>query len=1025
MPFRTLLVYSAVLATLLIACRPLEPRLPGFLLSIDATPGGSVLIDGQPLALPYHQELAQQQRLLLSAVAEEGYSFAGWGGGIPAAAPATLNLRLGLDTNLQALFIPDSVDVTVVLVLVGDGRGRVFSDPTRIDCRESCFRTFEIGNPISFYALPDPNAYVVGWAGCDAVVGDRCDLTPTTDRSVYVQFSPLDANPAHDAFMERAPLSGSVGVVRSSNAEASAEAGEPEHAGTPAQRSLWWRFTSPVTGRVTFDARASSLPVRLAGYHGDALSALTPILAGEASPAATLTVDVVENEEMGIAVDSDYPGGFIRLAWQAVSAIAWSGEGPEAWRAQRGEAAGGSRTLTLSNQGSRASSYTLTSEAPWLTFEPASGILAAGASSSVALTEDACDTAGVQRAAVQVAGGGASTRIELERVCIGAQWRASAAPLRLAEDGSGNLNVLNDGNEPATLETDAGPTLVVDPQRLLLAPGETVQLAVRSLVACGQASALQLYGGGHRLELPVHYPCDAASARIHVAEFSLNQAVPYQTDGVPLVVGRRTLVRLVVTANRDGVSVSDATVHLLLPGEAERRILLRGPSTLPTAANDSASDHAFEVVLEADVLRPGAALFATLLVHAGEASWSVRAPAAGHSLPRVETASPLPLLLVPIVLARGDVPILGDIRGLLSLTHAAFPLDASTTDIKIAEPFTTSSNMRQQRDWSQLARRLVDVYLQAGADRQVLGLLSPPPTSFVAGIGILGREGPGGFLPVALSTTSPNVAPWVIAHELGHNWGRSHAPCATPDPDPNYPYDHGSIGVWGFDPRSGSRRDPADAKDLMSYCSRNVWISDYTYAGVLAYRRDYATLSAIRPARHASVLVVSGSVDHESDALTLDPIVRLPNALSRASEGPYRLRVWDTAGVLLAEADFDTFELSSHIEEIFHVTLPLPSELEVGRVRIERDGVVLMERVAGITPASAHQPPRVEALSDGWLLVRWAAAAGAELIVRDSASGQLLGSDQGGELRLPAPAAGSLEALISDGLTTRRYLLGW
>ena len=93
-----------------------------------------------------------------------------------------------------------------------------------------------------------------------------------------------------------------------------------------------------------------------------------------------------------------------------------------------------------------------------------------------------------------------------------------------------------------------------------------------------------------------------------------------------------------------------------------------------------------------------------------------------------------------------------------------------------------------------------------------------------------------------------------IAHELGHNFGLSHAPCirgfilspdeVLTDVDPQYPYDGGSIGVWGYDDNNSKRRtggysldhlfeygtnlgnvvDPRWFRDIMGYCYPE-WIS--------------------------------------------------------------------------------------------------------------------------------------------------------------------------------------------------------
>jgi hypothetical protein len=70
-----------------------------------------------------------------------------------------------------------------------------------------------------------------------------------------------------------------------------------------------------------------------------------------------------------------------------------------------------------------------------------------------------------------------------------------------------------------------------------------------------------------------------------------------------------------------------------------------------------------------------------------------------------------------------------------------------------------------------------------------------------------------------------------MAHEIGHTHGRKHAPCGTVGPDGNYPYPGGTIGVMGFDRRTGAFIDPASS-DILGFCG-NQWISDYTYDGLL------------------------------------------------------------------------------------------------------------------------------------------------------------------------------------------------
>jgi len=82
-----------------------------------------------------------------------------------------------------------------------------------------------------------------------------------------------------------------------------------------------------------------------------------------------------------------------------------------------------------------------------------------------------------------------------------------------------------------------------------------------------------------------------------------------------------------------------------------------------------------------------------------------------------------------------------------------------------------------------------------------------------------------------------------LAHELGHNHERDHAPCGdfsdTPDLDYPYPfqslgggsYSGARIGKWGYDALTHKLKDPDQFSDLMGYCGP-TWISDYTYNGV-------------------------------------------------------------------------------------------------------------------------------------------------------------------------------------------------
>jgi hypothetical protein len=84
-----------------------------------------------------------------------------------------------------------------------------------------------------------------------------------------------------------------------------------------------------------------------------------------------------------------------------------------------------------------------------------------------------------------------------------------------------------------------------------------------------------------------------------------------------------------------------------------------------------------------------------------------------------------------------------------------------------------------------------------------------------------------------------------LIHEIGHTHGLLHTACSgTEDnPDPDFPYADGTIGIEGYDFRTGTFVPP-DAKDMMGYCYPR-WVSDYHYAKLadhVAYAQTYNSL---------------------------------------------------------------------------------------------------------------------------------------------------------------------------------------
>lgn len=151
---------------------------------------------------------------------------------------------------------------------------------------------------------------------------------------------------------------------------------------------------------------------------------------------------------------------------------------------------------------------------------------------------------------------------------------------------------------------------------------------------------------------------------------------------------------------------------------------------------------------------------------------------------------------------------------------------------------------------------------------------------------------------------SPVSAGFTVAHELGHNFGRRHAPCGgVANADPYYPVPGGRAGRWlhwtsrwehGAVNFASTISDTAS--DIMSYCG-DRWVSAYTYLGILNFRQlDGAALVAAE--ERGRSIIVRGVV--------LDGVIRLSPprveeavVVAEAPGSPVLVELLDAAGQVL------------------------------------------------------------------------------------------------------------------------------
>lgn len=95
--------------------------------------------------------------------------------------------------------------------------------------------------------------------------------------AAYVAFF----RPPNDDFADSQDLLGPLGIVDGTTVGATKETGEPNHAGDPGGSSIWYQWTAPASGRVTFSTFGSDFDTALAAYTGSAVDALTEVASND------------------------------------------------------------------------------------------------------------------------------------------------------------------------------------------------------------------------------------------------------------------------------------------------------------------------------------------------------------------------------------------------------------------------------------------------------------------------------------------------------------------------------------------------------------------------------------------------------------------------------------------------------------------------------------------------------------------------------------------------------------------------
>lgn len=505
----------------------------------------------------------------------------------------------------------------------------------------------------------------------------------------------------------------------------------------------------------------------------------------------------------------------------------------------------------------------------------------------------------------------------------------------------------------------------------------------------------------------------------------LTQSVQTLSRSVPLVSGRDAYLRVFLRGDQPSFYTPKVRVHVYHDGILrESADLAAEADSIPTEVREADYAGSWNAMLPARLVRPGMSLVVEAdpgrVVPLANGS-RMRFPATGTLALDVRAVPKLWVRLVPILQTRqgttGNATAVNKEAWVRDLV-AMFPV--AEYDVDVRAPYSTSTTANTARSWEQMIGEIYALRVADGNDRYYYGVLTHPGGVGIAGIGFIGYPTAVGYdvLPAGAGT---------LAHELGHNMGREHAPCGNPGgPDPNYPYAGGGIGVHGYDLLRGTPKSPQVEKDLMSYCDPE-WISDYTYRAVLQFRTtgDGETSGDTHPAAPEPSLLVWGRMD--ASGAVLEPAFEITARPSLpAQPGPYRVEGLDAAGATLFSLPFRGVPLAEVNEDMRQFAFTIPARLahtdRLDRIRLVGPGVRAERRASPAATGRLAPPAALRRGSGGQVRLEWDAARRPMALVRDPATGEIVSfaRDGGAALRTRSP---QLEVLFSDGVRTTRSTL--
>jgi hypothetical protein len=528
---------------------------------------------------------------------------------------------------------------------------------------------------------------------------------------------------------------------------------------------------------------------------------------------------------------------------------------------------------------------------------------------------------------------------------------------------------------------------------------------------------------------------DGTGVNLCIAGLYVTQSVQDGAGTVPLVQGREGYLRVFVVADKSNTAAPQVEVRLYQDGSLRTTIDIP-PSGLsvPTAIDESSLAYSWDTTLSGTTIQPGLAVQAEVNpggilpeTNPGDNVY----PAGGPLALTVLSVPPLDVTLVPVVQAGNNQ--VGRVTAsnrdsFLIQTQKMHPID--TFNITLHAPYTTKTKLTLDSEntngaWGVILGEIDALRVAENSPRYYYGIARVGYSAGVAGVAYVSRSGTtaGSGQRAALGWDYLPSGSIVAAHELGHNWARSHAPCGGPaGVDPSYPRSDGSTGSYGMDV-TAKKVEPDTLGDIMGYCDPK-WISDYTYRAVMSYLRAPSPpiLSSVAAANIQPCLLVWGHI--RNGEIVLEPVFQVNTRPSLpARSGAFLLEGLDPDGHSVFSMSFSPNAVvdAPTPQENFVFAIPI-SDLAAARlasVRVAGRGreTVLIDSSAS-TGSGAGPVIAAQRLSGDRIAVRWDSRSHPMVMVRDPETGEVLSFAQGGEVELATPKR-QIDLLVSSGLRSQ------